>query len=788
MTATVAKGQTREEAVTMAREGNTEGAIAALHKLRSENPDDALVAFDVAVILTWGNRPREATAAFEQAGAAEPPEYVLGPIVRAYRDQKRFAEAERWAREAAERYPSDPTWRKLLGLVLADQGRTKEAMEVLTPLTEANPDDAEAWLALGYASSHGKDRFATLRNYGEALRLQPDNREAANAMAGVMRDLGAPFGAATLLPDVPLSLRANEAGLLVRWGEYVTPRDPRRRFEGTDAALTSLDRLLREARSSRKPDHGLILRLRRDQVKALRNRERWADAVDAAEKLRGDGDELPMYVIEAEADALLALRRPKDARKNYEIIILAEPENRNPHIGRFYCLVEEENFREAFREIDVLAASEESGSKLPNQHSKTANYDWLEGKLLAAQARSFADMPAAAWQRLLPLADGAPANAGLRTVEGNFAATRDWPRLSDEEIHIAASLAPEDKGVQLALAETAMRRLRWNEARERIDELKSIYPDDVHVFRDQQDLWAHDDFELRAEFRYHHEEGDSNGTVSGAAPGSGTEAVTRLYSPPIGNIWRFIGAAERYDAHVTEGWALRYRVGAGVELALPDLSVELMGWQNNGDISQPGADAVLAWQPTDHWTFGLDGSYFAIDTPLRAVLHDITANSAGGSVRYIWNESRSLRFNAHWYDFSDGNNRTSAGLNFNQKIVDVPHLDVTLRPELYASENSSNAGPYFSPLRDFSASLTIDAEHVLWRRYERSFGHRLAVTGGSYWQENFGSGWTGNILYEQVWQRQPWCELRWGVQFRRAIYDGDSTPSIDTFIRLNWRF
>ena len=56
------------------------------------------------------------------------PEYVLAPIVRAYRDQKRFAEAERWVRDGTERFPLDATFAKLLGLVLADQGRTNEAL------------------------------------------------------------------------------------------------------------------------------------------------------------------------------------------------------------------------------------------------------------------------------------------------------------------------------------------------------------------------------------------------------------------------------------------------------------------------------------------------------------------------------------------------------------------------------------------------------------------------------------------------------------------------------------
>jgi len=779
---------TREEAVLAAREGRNDEAIAALRKLQAEGTDDPMVAFDLAVILTWAKRPREAVEAFEHAANVEVPEFVLAPMVGAYRDLKRFPEAEKLAREGGKRLPFDATFAKLLGLVLADQDRIKEALEVLQPWRELQPEDAEVWLALGYASLRAKDRFGTLRNYGLALRLQPQNQEAAQAMAGVLAELGGPFGAADLLAKAPLPMRANQAGLLVRWGESVVPRDPRRRFEGTDKALARLERLLAEARSARKRDRGLIVRLRRDRIVALRNRERWADAVTAANDLRADGDDLPPYVLEAEADALLALRRPTEARLAYEAVLRTDPQNRNPKIGRFYALIEEENFHEAFRLIDELAASERPGQRQPKQRTTYSNQRWLDGKVLAAQARSFADMPGAAWERIRQLADGAPANAELRTVEGEIAAARGWPRSSDETIHIAASLAPDDKGVRLALAESAMRRERWSESRWRVRELVDLYPADSGVARAQRELWAHDAFDSNVEFRYHYEPSQEEQSNRGASPGSGYDLVTELISPPVAEHLYFVAGGEYHEADVLEGRAERIRSGAGFEWRLPDFGLRAIAWSNQGSLTENGASVSARWMPDDHWTISAAAEKFAEDTPLRAVLNGITADSASAAMEYAWHESRSLRLAAQAYDFSDGNRRRSGSLTVTQKVVDIPHFDLTLRPEIYASENSSDQGPYFSPLRDFSAALSVDAEQMLWRRYERSFGHRLVLTSGGYWQQDFGGAWTGSVLYEQVYQHASRVEIRYGAQLNRSIYDGVVTPSLDLFIRVNLRF
>lgn len=749
---------TREEAVELARSGRTGEAITALRDLLAASPNDVAVAYDLAVILTWKKRNREAVDVFEKAGRDDPPEYVLGPIARAYRDQKRFPEAERWVRNAQERYPSDATWTKLLGLILADQRKTEEARSVLEPLAATSPDDAEVWLALGYAALRGNNRAGAVRAYKEALRLQPENREAMKAMAAAL----------AAQERTSLEIRADQAAKLIRQGRDLKPRDPRRPFEVTDKAIARLNQLLAEVRASSNPDKGLIIRLRRDRALALRNQERWIDAVHAVEALRADGDAIPPYVREAEADSLLALRRPKEARRGYEEVLRAHPGLPNAQIGRFFALVEEEKFEEAFEQIDQVTGAE----------------------ALRARARSFADMHDAAWEMMLPLVERSPADAELRWVLGDIAGSRGWPRRSAQEIAIAARLAPENKAVQIALAESAIRRRDWMVAHSRATELAEYYPEDARVQRLQTDLRVHDAFELQTEFHVTEEYGDnaSDANQTRNSPGSGTDWTSRLYSPPLAENWRFIGGWEHHRAETADGPALRYRFGAGVQLALPDLRVAVIGWDNEGDVSQPGGSLAVVWTPTDHWRFDLGAESFASDTPLRAVRHDITADSASFGVTYTWHESRSLAGGVSGYDFSDGNRRTAAHINFAQKIVDIPHLDVSLRPAIYASANSSSAGPYFSPEHDFSGTLTCDVEHLIWRRYERTFGQRLAVTGGSYSQEHFDTGWIGAVLYEQVFQSNPWLELRYGVQWRRAIYDGDPTPSIEGFFRFNLRF
>src|SRR3954467_6508242 len=97
------RAQTREEAVRATRDGRLEEGITMLRKLVQVRPVDPLAAFDLAVILARNRRPREAIEAYELARGADVPEYVLAPMIRAYRDEKRFVEAEMLARQGRKR-------------------------------------------------------------------------------------------------------------------------------------------------------------------------------------------------------------------------------------------------------------------------------------------------------------------------------------------------------------------------------------------------------------------------------------------------------------------------------------------------------------------------------------------------------------------------------------------------------------------------------------------------------------------------------------------------------------
>ena len=635
-------------------------------------------------------------------------------------------------------------------------------MNAPQPSTRASLCRCALALALGHALAvHAQEPrdllFERLRVHGAAAARDPGDAKAAQAVAGILGELGGFHGAARAAGGASLQLRAGEAAEWVRWGKSIPPDSAATRFARTDQALAMLDALIDEARAA--GDRDVLVRLEGDRAVALHDRERWSDCLDQLAALEGEGIALRPYLREARADALLALRRPEEARAIYAALVAADSTNRNALLGRFYAEVECEDFAAAL-----------------------ATADTIDDPVLAAQARHYAGLDAEAWERMEPLARSAPAAAYVRAAAASIEASRGWPRRAHEDLLVASALFPQDVGIAVGLAESHMRRRELDAARPIESRLAAEDPGNVAVARLTRELEEFDSARWEFDVRGRQE----SGTAS-AAPGPGVEATGRVWSAPFRDAFRgFVGAGDA-TARTPEGDALRHRVGAGIEWRGRDAEALASAWSNGGDVSKTGAALSGAWSPDDYWNVSADYERYAWETPLRAVLHGITADGGGVGVGYAWNESRALWAGLRAHEFSDGNQRRQLRFAWAERVLEQPGLSVTLRPEIYRSRNSLTNAPYFNPSSDLSLSLAADVQDVLWRRYEDSFRHRLVARAGRYRQEGFDDGWVGGVGYEQAWQRARF-ELRWGLDLGRARYDGANERYVIVFLTGSGRF
>jgi len=742
--ATAVLAQTREEAVQAARRGEYDAAVTALRALLAASPSDTATALDLAVVLERAGRPREATDVFERAGVAEPPEYVLAAMMRAYRTERRWAEAGALAAQGAKRFPANPEW----------------------PLA--------GWMVRGDEALASGDTFAALGAYLHAAELAPDDAGIAREVSGILVRLRAPFGAGLQTQTRDLGIEAAQAAALVTAAEV---GDPALRFKHTDEAIARIDALLADAAAATPPDSGLVLRLRRDRVIALRDRGHWAATADAVAMLRKEGNPIPPYVRHAEADALLALRRPEDAATAYEEVLATDPSLRSARVGLFFARLEREDIHGALALVDAMAA--EGGPK----RGTSANWEWLDAQLLAAVARYYVGQPREAWHRLQPLVEGAPALGFLRSAKAQIAAARGWPRLADEESHIAATLAPPDRATEIELAEAALSRKRFDEAESRSAALVTLYPEDQGVERLRREVRAHDAVELRVESETRSEHGSA-----ADSPGSGYDVRTSLFSRPFLERWRLKAGYEYSQATPIEGVIRRTRYGAGVEAEWPDATLEATAWMNTGTLDRAGGQVAAGWHFGDHVEVSGDGERYAAETPLRATFYGISADGGSGQIAYSWDSSTAVAASVRRLWFTDGNDRIEASTHLVARVVERPDLTVDVRPELWWGSNTRLDAPYFNPRQSVSADAGVAARHLLWRRYERSLYQEFRLSAGAFAQDGFPTRWTASAGYEQALRLASDSTLYYGVGWARRVYDGEPVGDLRFYVNLGHRF
>jgi biofilm PGA synthesis protein PgaA len=616
--------------------------------------------------------------------------------------------------------------------------------------------------------------------------------------------MGAPQVARHLAEESPGVVSAAElrridgdaAAALVRWGVFEPP-DEARRFAASDRAIAALDGLIARWSGEGDAAKGDLLRARFDRMVALRDRVRMADVLLEYEDLRRHDVVVPGYALVAAADAYLYLRQPEKARDLYLRGLEVDPNNPETRLALFYAYVDLENFDAAYRVVDATAADQAIWLYLKGLRDPIENPERATADLASAHARLYADQLAEADRRITAMAAAAPNNTRYLSALATVYSARGWPRLAAEEYDISRSLRPINVTTEVGQANNNLDLRAYRLVDTEAADLTRRFPENLEVQRLDRQWQVHNMWEVRLAVS------PTWSSPTNVQGGSGIALDAQIYSPPIDYNWRLFASEHVANEQlpVGEGTVTLRRSAAGIEYRGGDLvasleaTINAYGPSAHGTLEsgpgdgRGGLDAQVTWSLNDNWSLGGGAELFALDTPLRALGNGITANSATANAVYRESESREFVLTGETMDFSDGNLRTSLDGQYTQRLLTLPHFTIDGIADLAESQNSANSDrPYFNPSQDAIATFGLSFNQIIYRRYQVIYEHHLTVTPGVYWQQGFGAGGAGSVLYEHRIRINDVFEAALGATASRQQYDGQYQNTVAVLISLRQRF
>lgn len=771
----------------------SDAQLQRLQRLKEQvdrNASSKTFLYDYLQALEEAHRDAELLALLPRVDLASAPAAALARLGRAANNQKRFSVAAEIFRAALRQQPERIDALAGLSYALIDDGKPGEAIDLL----ESRHQLMRRQIALleAYAEAHRAQREHTqaLQTYESILVLDPGNRAAQRNRIFTVARLGAPHRAVELAQAAPgllteeelITLRSERAAIAARWGAAVDPDAPGR-FAATDAALAQNEQLLKETAVSGKSASATQRRLQFDRIVLLRNRVRMQEATDLYESLNRDGVEVAPYVQAAAADAYLHLRQPEKAR---DLFLQAQSRGETEFgakIGLFYAYSDAEQHQAAIEQIDKVVAVTPKQIRAYSPLTVADNPDYASVVAIAGAARGYQDRLDDAQQRLEAFRDLAPWNMEAREKLAAVYNARGWPRRAEQEHLWILAAEPRNRAARIDYADT-LRELRdWEPAQRDTATLDQEYPEDRQVQRAAR-LWRiHQMRELQVDAGT----GDSSGG-SGPLGTREHQIETHLYSAPFDRDWRAF--VHQFEAQATfpEDTGFRRRIGAGVEYRVRDWRATAEVNESYDAESDVGLSVAGDWWANDHWNIEAAADTSSNDIPLQARSTGVRGRSLRAGATYRVSESRSFRAGAQTIDLSDGNRREILSGYATQRLITGPVYKLEGMLGLSTSRNSLAGAAYFNPDSDFSVDLTVIGEQRLWRRYERSFAHRLYLSIGQYDQKNFGTGPTRGIRYEHEWNFHDRLSLLYGAQRTLHPYDGQGEYANYYNLAVNLKF
>lgn len=524
-------------------------------------------------------------------------------------------------------------------------------------------------------------------------------------------------------------------------------------------------------------------RLRFDRMLLLNELKRHEDVVAEYECARAEGLAVPAYVAAAVGDSLLALRRPEDAFEALQIATTANPQDTNWGIQQAYALSEAERFGPALDLLDKHVAGNEPWLWAPGARQSHSNWKRYDADTNRALMASYAEDLPGAQAALEPLLGIAPKNSGLNAALGVLYARRGWPERGLRHQRIATTLDPDNVSALIGQSESLMQLQRDDLAAPIVAELGRRYPDATQVQRLQRDWERHRGWRWRVETAASESRGTGINSPQGAEDAHHAFGID---SPLIDDRWRIVAGGDDRSAEFG-GRTVRDRRGwAGVDYAFDRLGWRLVANHSVDALDSAGLSFDLQWRFSDTLDGGLVARHHDPEASLQARASGIQADTFGVSLAWHRDERTGVSAALQQSRYDDGNRRDAVSLRHDQRLLTRPHFFLTGTAGAYASRGSRDDAPYFNPRRDASFEYTLKADHLAWRRYDRHFRHRLAVTVGQYRQDGFDSDWIGSAQYEHEWRFAPGRVLTYGARWGKPVYDGNREEHLGVYAGFSW--
>lgn len=788
----IASEQKYQNALDYVREGKLEPALNILEELVKKYPKDLRYQYDYLQVQGLAGRNEKVLEIAADLNMEQSPLYVLETAARAARYLKKYALSRRYYRIAADREPDrlDP----LIGLALlsVDQGNPQKAINELLALEKTHPKNPDISSALIYAYETEDNPIQALRYAEKAYLAKPQNTELFRQYIMAINTTGANKVAIEkakqkpdlLSPEEWARLMWDQAAYTIRWGEIPTKKETLRFLE-TDKAIRELH--VNEKYSGKIPSEPLTWKhlAQFDLVVALRNRYQMHKVIEHANAFEEQKIDLPAYVMAAIGDAYLYLEQPEKAQNWYQNTLKKDPNMFYVELALFYAYLESEQHTQAVQLIDRM-----------NDEQPDVRRNWFPGgkrsitkgnprKTLtartAALARAYGNDLSGAQSRYEKLLDSAPYNVEIRSELADVYYWRGWPRASLKQVNQSLYLDPKNLNARVGKARNERELRHFRNAEKSIQELVDLYPEEKDV-QLQNLLWhIHNERELRLEVK--------GGNSSGNVQGSDTLTFDGyLYSAPIDYNYRVFLHSLWNRTDFPEGIGKLSHNGIGLEYTRPDINLTFEIHDNEFSKNRVGASLFAGFDLNDVWNIAGGVESFSAQTPYRALKNDIYARSFDFTLSRRTNESRLSDLTGSFLDLTDGNKRYSLAVSHLERLITTAHYILNTTINASFSHNSKAGAPYFNPKNDTSFSVTFDNDWLTYRRYDTTFHQRVVLTGGGYWQDGFGTGPVGAIVYEHRWTTNYRIELNYGASASSRLYDGGRETWLNYFMTLNWRF